>query len=403
MRILIVSARYKPESFTIGPIAEKLVQMGHEVTVLTGRPHYGRFKLYDGYETLQDEVINGVKVLRVNEKVRTPGTKALIMNYLSIYREYPKRLKKLPCEYDIVLSHVMSPIFTMRGIKKYCKKHNIPHMHYGFDLWPESLIATGYLKRKSLAFKVLKNYSKKLYNTCDLITYASPSTESYFKDYLKVNVPFKHIYQPCLTEQPEFSLVDSHDYSGDKKRILFCGTIAKFSHLEFIINAFNKQEIKDNFIFDIVGSGSEMENAQKLVKELNLEESIIFHGRVQSSETIKFYLNSDILFVPLYRTSFTSDMIPQKVIEYFMYGKPILGMLGGDGAKLIQEASNKNIICDQTVEALTQGIETLQKYSSSEMKECGISNYNYYKKSTRFSLDAVCTELVDSMNSLINK
>lgn len=404
MRILIVSARYKPETFTIGPIAEKLVEKGHEVTVLTGRPHYGRFRLYDGYETLQDEVINGVKVLRVNEKVRTPGTKALIMNYLSIYREYPKRLKKIPCDYDIVLSHVMSPIFTMRGIKKYCKKNNIPHMHYGFDLWPESLIATGYLKRKSLAFKMLKSYSKKMYKTCDLITYASPSTETYFKDYLKVDVPFKHIYQPCLTEQPELSLVDTHEFAKEgKKRILFCGTIAKFSHLEFIINAFKNEEIRNNFIFDIVGSGSEMENAQKLVNELQLQNSVIFHGRVQSSETIRFYLNSDILFVPLYRNSKTSDMIPQKVIEYFMYGKPILGMLGGDGKALINEASNMNVICDQTVESLEDGLKQLNKYSSKDMMECGLSNYNYYKKSTRFSLDAVCDELIECMDSLICK
>ena len=41
MNLLIVSEYYYPERFLITEIAEKLVEDGHSVTVLTGRPNYG--------------------------------------------------------------------------------------------------------------------------------------------------------------------------------------------------------------------------------------------------------------------------------------------------------------------------------------------------------------------------
>ena len=404
MKILIVSARYRPETFSIGPIAEHLVELGHDVTVLTGVPHYGLGRVYDGYQDVYEQTIAGVKVIRVKEHVRKASTKSLIANYISIYRKFPKKLKKIDGDFDIVLSHVISPIWSMRGVRKYCNKHHIPHMHYGLDLWPESFVASGYLKRKSVLFKILKNYSARLYRTCDLICFASPCTESYFKDYLKVDVPFKHIYQPCLTKQPDFSLVEKHEFTKEgKRKILFCGTIAKFTHLEFIISAFKNPQIRSNFILDVVGSGSELENAKELVKENELTDSIIFHGRVPSEETVNYYLNADILFAPLYKNSITSDMIPQKVIEYFMYGKPILGMLSGDGKALIEKASDLNVICDQTVESMTQGLLRLSMYSSEQLKDCGKQNYDFYKNGSRFSLDSVCKELLESMSELIEK
>ncbi len=405
MKLLIVTARYYPETFSITNIAEQLVKIGHDVTVLTGRPHYGIGKLYPGYEKYEKyESINGVKIIRVKETIRKSGTFSLIRNYLSIRKLYKKEFRSLKERFDIVISHVISPIFTMEGIKKYCQKYNIPHLHYGLDLWPESFIATGFLKRNSILFQILKNYSKKMYRSCDFISFASPCTEFYFHNYLKINVPFKQIYQPCLTMPPDYKLLNEHKFKNNNKlNILYCGTVAKFHHLDILIRALKEIDGVDDLLHvNIVGSGSELNRIKELTKSLGLIDVVTFYGRVSKEETIQHYLNADVLFVPLFKNSYTSDMIPQKVIEYFMYGKPILGMLFGDGRYLIQMASKHNIVCDTTEAALLDSLKTVSKYSNELLETTGKENRQFFDNNKRFSLSEVCSEIVDLCDRLIS-
>jgi len=403
MKILIVSARYYPETFSITNIAEELVKMGNDVTVLTGKPSYGLYEIYSGYSNIENQTINGVKIIRLNEKIRKKGFFSLVRNYLSIFHIYNSYLKKCNTKYDAVLSHVVSPIFSIHGVGRFCKKQNIPHMHYGLDLWPESLVATGFVKKNSIVFKMMKKYCKKIYNTCDLITFASPCTESYFHDFLKIKVPFKHIYQPCLTKLPSEEMVNNHLFKESSKcHILYCGSVARFHHLDLFIKSISASSCKDQLTVTIVGSGSELENIKKLVSDLNLNDVVTFTGRVSPKDTINFYVKADVLFAPLYNNSFTSYMIPQKVIEYFMYSRPILGMLVGDGKELITQASKLNVVCDQTIESLSNAIDHICSMNEEEMTRCGLENRAFFVKNKRFQLPIICEELESSLVSLIN-
>lgn len=402
MKILIVTARYFPEQFSITNIAEMLVKMGHEITVLTGTPHYGYGNVIPGYENITYQEINGVKIHRVNEKIRKPGIKGLISNYFSIFKEYNKFLKKHKEKYDAVLSHVISPIFSIRGVNNFCKKNKIPHVHYGLDLWPESLIATSYFKKNSLIYKLMIRYCRNIYRGCDFITFSSPSAENYFSNVLKLpHIPFKHIYQPCLSPVPDIEKINNHTFNKNKINITYCGTIGKFHRIDLFLNAIANSKYRDNFYFHLIGSGSELENIKNLISELNLDNSVSIYGRIPVDETIKHYLNADVLFVPLIENCETSKLIPQKVIEYFMYGKPILGMLKGDGELLIKHASNHNILCDQTVESLIEGLENLY-LSKENFALCGRENRHFFDNEKRFSLKIVCKELVDVLSLCIN-
>lgn len=394
MKILIVSARYFPEPFTITRIAEELAQRGHSVTVLTGRPWYGKWSIYPGYENVSKEIINGVNIIRVKEKARKKGMFGTICNYFSILCKYKHALRKMDNDYDVVLSHVMSPIFSISHLKNYCKKNGLKHVHYGFDLWPESLIATGYLKRSSILFLLLKKYCKKIYSGCDAITYASPSCLHYYRDYLGINCYYSHIFQPCLSSIPNIAKVKNHSYKSDGKlRILFCGTLAKFCHLDIIIKALSKYEKKENIVLDIVGSGSEEDKLKCLVKKYNLSKNVIFHGRVDVRKTQEYYDECDVLFVSLFYNSYTSLMIPQKLIEYLAYNRPIFGMIKGDGEKIIRNSSILNVVADQTPESLLEGFRILEKYSDDELIKCGNDNRIYFDSNKRFQLGEVCSEL----------
>ena len=404
MKLLIVTPRFLPESFTIGPIAETIHQKGHDVTVLTGRPNYGLWKFYDGYEKYQKyENINGLNIIRVKEKLRKQNNFSLLLNYLDSRNKFKKELKRIKNDFDAVISIGLSPLVCLEYTGSFCKKRGIPNLMYGLDLWPESFVAASFTKKDSIIYKFIRKYSIKLYKQFDEIVYASPSACKYIEEQLNVKAKFKHIYQPCLTKYPSELLKDSHVYLKDGKlHILYCGTIAKFIHLDLLIEAVALSDFKDKLRLDIVGSGIDLEKNKELVHNNKLDDVVIFHGRVTREETVTFYKNADVLYCPLFWNCGTSNMIPQKLIEYFMYGRPILGMIKGDGADLINQASSLNVVCDQTPQDIKDGIKKILDYGNEKFATCGNNNKDFYLNNKRFYLDTVCEELLSEIVFLKN-
>ncbi|MGH2600427.1 MAG: glycosyltransferase, partial [Dehalococcoidia bacterium] len=77
MRILLIGINYWPEETGIAPyttgLAEHLAARGHEITVLTGVPHYPQWRILESYagRLRARESIRGVRVRRFRHYV--PG------------------------------------------------------------------------------------------------------------------------------------------------------------------------------------------------------------------------------------------------------------------------------------------------------------------------------------------
>ena len=145
MRILLVSQYYYPERFSVTDIAEQLVKLGNEVTVLTGKPNYGLHKILPEYKKVKYEEINGVKVHRVRLIPRKLSRLSIIRNYLSFHRNAKRKVNKLGDDFDIVLTVSLSPVISIAPGIKYARKHHIPCVLYCQDLWPESKIGRAHV------------------------------------------------------------------------------------------------------------------------------------------------------------------------------------------------------------------------------------------------------------------
>lgn len=402
MKILIVTPRFYPETFSPNIFATELANKGHDVTILTGRPFYGKETYYSGYEKYNkfDEYKN-VKIIRVNTKVSKTNFFAKALNYLSSGKLFKKELKKLNQDFDAVLSFALSPLFAISYTNKFCRKHKIPSLLYGLDIWPESFVAGEIIKKESLSFKILKLYSKRLYKKFDYITYSSPNAIKYIKNYLKVDKPSEVIYQPCLNEGAKTS--SRHEYKKDGfLHILYCGTTAKFTHLDLMLHALAKTKGKKKIVFDIVGSGHDDKILVDLKQKYNLA-NVIVHGRVSVEETFKFYENSDILFVPLYYNCETSKLIPQKVIEYLLYSRPILGMLKGDGRELLSKASSGNYFVDQSPDDIANKLDELLDVNPSYFEKTGLENRRYFDSNANLHSKNIVERIESILIELINQ
>ena len=82
--------------------------------------------------------------------------------------------------------------------------------------------------------------------------------------------------------------------ASKRKSFLFIGSLYAQKGLEKLIEIvyeLNKGLLLKDYVLDIVGDGIEKESLESLVKELNIEEKVIFHGAIYEEEKIAKFFN----------------------------------------------------------------------------------------------------------------
>ena len=375
MKILVVCQFYYPENFVITRIAEKLVEYGHDVTVLTGKPNYGYGYILPGYQNIDSEIINGVKVERVNLKPRKESRKSIIDNYLSFWKNSKKWVKKCKTKFDVVYSMSLSPVTILSAGNLYKKKFGVTHVVHCVDLWPESVLVTNAVKKKSLMYKLLYRWSKKLYSKADEILIGSPAFEEYFHNVLKINnIELKFIPQPSMVEESNLE-----PFPFDKKyfNILYCGNLGIIQHIPFIPEAMNQLK-GSNIRFNIIGMGPMSNYLENKIKEYGLQENLIYYGPIPALQASAYFKGADALYVPLKNEGYVGKTIPNKLMMSMAFAKPILAMLEGDGKNILLE-SDGAVFSEQSYQSLVKAIKTLSNMSNRELNKLGQNNLTYYK------------------------
>jgi glycosyltransferase involved in cell wall biosynthesis len=161
--------------------------------------------------------------------------------------------------------------------------------------------------------------------------------------------------------------------------VLFAGNIGEAQNLDFVIDVI--AELKnDRMKFVFVGSGRKKEYLEGRVKRLGLSESVFFLGQYPIDAMPAFMQMADVLLVSLKDEIIFGLTIPSKVQFYMAQGKPILAILNGDGADLINKAK-----CGLTVPAdnrilLKDAIRKLYLIPKEELNTMGQNGKRYYEQ-----------------------
>lgn len=370
-KILMVCQHYYPENFQVTDICEELVKRGYEVTALVGLPNYPEGYVLSEYKHHKNRVqdINDVHIIRCSEIGRRKGKIFLGLNYISFWFSSLLKVNSLPDDYDIVLGYETSPITMVDAARKYAKKHNKPFYLFCVDIWPECLKV--YIKSEdNPIFKIFKKISKDIYSSADKVLCTSTS----FIDYL---IETHNISDNKLEYLPQFgddSLLyeDFTPIDNGIIDLVFLGNVGREQDLSSVIKALSQIKEK-NFIFHIVGDGSDLENVKKVTKELHMQEKVKFYGRRPKEEMRDFYKLADVCVLSLRCNNKIGLTLPNKLQNYMAAGKPILGMISGSAKQIIDESK-----CGLCVEGNDMvGFEKLLKeYFKNEITNGGINYYS---------------------------
>ena len=374
MKILVVSPHYYPEHFSITDVAEGLVRRGHEVLVVTGQPNYGMKRIYEGYENVFDEVINGVRVHRCPLYPRRYSRLSIIKNYLSFWHSSKQYLRHLKEEFDVVYSICLSPLIAVSGANIYAKKHKVRHIHHCLDLWPESPVSTSAIEKGSLFYAILYRWSKAIYAKMDEILISSPSFVSYFRDVLKLpDIPVSYVPQPPMIALPEAEVAYTHRYN-----FVYAGNIGVLQNVEQQIDAMKMAREVADCGLTIIGMGSRVDAIKKKIAEENLSSFVDFEGIKSRSVTASYYQKATAIMVVLKGEGSVGKTIPGKLSSGLFYGKPILAAVSGDGLGLLETTQGAVIAEDESAESLAKAIVKMIGLSEEEREEMGRRNKEYF-------------------------
>ncbi len=383
MKILVVCQFYYPENFVISPLCEELVKLGNDVTVLTGKPNYGYGYILPEYKDISYEEINGVKVHRVDIIPREKSRMSIIKNYLSFWKNSKRWIKRCKEEYDIVYSMSLSPVTILSAGNLYKKKHHVKHIVHCVDLWPESVLITKAVRKNSLTYRLLYHWSKALYHKADHILIGSPSFKEYLRNVLKIkNTPISEVVQP--------SIIESNDglrkNLGPGFHILYCGNLGLIQDIDLIPLSMRLVKNK-NVKFHIIGMGPKSDELKEKIKEYHLEDKVLYHGPLPAKKAAPYFKAADVCYISLKNEGYVGKTIPNKMMMSMAFGKPILGVLGGDGRDLIKDG-HFGLVSESDPKEIAKAIDIMASKDEKELKILGNNAKEYYFKNCSISSSA---------------
>ena len=209
------------------------------------------------------------------------------------------------------------------------------------DLWPETLAAVGVVS-SSFALRLVGYLVSFIYRHSARVFVQS---KAFVANVVRHGGDAARVcYLPAWAEQvfdiapaspaavPE---LDPHD---GKFKILFAGNVGAAQDFPSILTAVEALRDRTDIRWIIVGEGRAKAQVAAQIEARRLGDLVVLLGQYPIERMPSFFRAADALLVTLKGDPIFGMTIPGKVQSYLAAGVPILGMLDGEGARVIEEA-----------------------------------------------------------------
>ncbi len=349
MRILVVSQYFWPENFRINDLVAEWVSRGHSVTVLTGLPNYPDGRVFDDFRADAGRFSEyaGAPVIRVPMLPRGEGGLQLALNYASfalsacVVGAWRLRGRK----FDVIFVFEPSPVTVGLPAVLQRRLKRTPLAFWVLDQWPETLVAVGAV-RSPWVLSAVGRLVSFIYRRCDLLLAQSRSFIPQIRRYAGP--------RPRVEYFPSWS--DSTPAAGHADpapevpplpgvfTVLFAGNIGDAQDFPAILDAAERLKDRPDIRWVVVGDGRRAEWVAAEAQRRGLKDRFLLLGRFPLERMPSFFGSADALLVSLRPDPIFAMTIPGKVQSYLAAGRPLLGMLDGEGAELI-ERGGAGLVC----------------------------------------------------------
>lgn len=404
MRILVTTQYFWPESFVINDLVPLLSDLGHEVTVLTGKPNYPQGAFYEGYGAagVTREDFGAAAVIRVPILARGRSKIGLALNYASfilsasLFGPWVTRGKK----FDVVFVYGLSPLLQALPAILLARLRGLPMVIWVQDLWPESLSATGHV-RNQVVLRLVSALVRLIYRSSDRILVQS---RAFFEPVARYADKDRiHYYpNPYLEKQPSEASERALALADDMRRqfsVVFAGNLGTAQALDTLVDAAKLLRERSDISFFVVGSGSREKHLREEVCVNGLT-NVTFCGRFDSHEMGTILPAASALLVSLTDAPIFALTVPSKLQAYLATGRPVLAAINGEGGRIVEEAGAGLVSPAEDAAALAESVERLAALSEGERKAMGDRGRAYFEQN--FSANKLAKALAQHLEEVTN-
>lgn len=223
-----------------------------------------------------------------------------------------------------------------------------------------------------------KKYISILKNKYGNIDYLCALTKNLKKDYemfLEKNNHTKVILLPNILVENDEKISNL-----DKKNIICVSRLNKMKRINELIEIFSKINNKKNKLY-IIGDGEELNNLQILVKNLNIQDRVVFTGYLNHEQQEYHYLNSC-----LFAMTSVTEGLPMVLLEAMQHGLPCIAYKTESGVSdIIKNNKNGYIINNRNQQKYIEKINVLLR----EKKELRRLSKDAIDTSKKFNADRI--------------
>lgn len=341
MRILFLSFFFQPDlsagSFRNTALAKALkdkLGVNDRIEVITTLPNR-----YHSYKTLttNEERDGNIFIKRINLTKHKNGFLDQVLSFEGYFRKVLKLVRKE--KYDLVYAS-SSKLFTAFLGALIARTKKIP-LYLDFrDIFVDTI--NDVIRNKALKLIMLPLMKRAELFTCRSASHINLVSEG-FRDY------FKRIYNGPITYysngiDAEFILPPSTSVKKYKDRIIitYAGNIGEGQGLEKII-PYAAAKLGSGYLFRIIGDGGTRQKLLEKIKETGAE-NIEIIPPVNRRALIKYYEQSDFLFLHLNNYKAFEKVLPSKIFEYGALRKRIIAGVAGFSKSFIENNLPDSII-----------------------------------------------------------
>lgn len=231
---------------------------------------------------------------------RCKSIKPFFLDYEVGLPKLDRKFKKFIDAQNLDIVHVHSPFGVGKMGIRYAKKHKIPCVitfHSQFKLDFERSVKWKFISN------ILLRSTVKVFNSTDECLTMNNFAKGILQDYgCKNNISI--IRNACDTKdehgkQHYINLANSEYNLNDEFVMLYVGRINLLKNLEFIVNSLTHLPENMNYKMIFAGDGNDRKYLENLVKKHNLENKVIFTGRILDREKLKaLYARANLFVFP---------------------------------------------------------------------------------------------------------